>query len=34
MAMAATTPVGFYLNMTMSELCEYAELISEIQEKK
>lgn len=34
MAMATTTPVNFYLDMTVPEMCEYADLIQEIQRKK
>lgn len=32
--MATATPVGFYLDMTPEEMCEYADLTEEIQNKK
>ena len=34
MAMATTTPVGFYLEMPVAGMYEYASLIEEIQSRK
>lgn len=32
--MATATPVGFYLSMTPEEMCEYADLVKEIQDSQ